>query len=208
MVSLIPSSFASSQNSTLDEQGNYLNPSLSIGFQAPEGWIVQEPKKTQLGAPDIAIVGPYSGEFTPSISFIVEKANGTSLNNYYEDKKSQITRTAQTYDVSFLSEQNSTIDGYDAKVTIIKENFTAQGQTDTIKFEQAIVLANDNFYTITYANEEKNFDTSLSNYITLLKSITFTSSQNNLEIGFWLPIWGIVVAIAIGSILIIRKKRS
>jgi predicted Zn-dependent protease len=205
---LIPSSFANSQNSTLDQQGNYLNPSLGIGFQAPEGWIVQEPKKTQPGAPDIAIVGPYSGEFTPSISFVVEKSNGTLLNDYFENKKSQILKNAQSQDVSFLSEQDSTINGYNAKIAIMKENFTTQGQSTLIKFKQAIVLANDNFYTITYANEEKNFDTSILNYDNLLNSITFTSSQNSLGTGFWLPMGGIGAAITIGVILVIKRKRS
>jgi peptidyl-prolyl cis-trans isomerase B (cyclophilin B) len=208
LVSLIPSSFESSQNSTLDEQGNYLNPSLGIGFQVPEGWIVQEPKKTQLDAPDIAIVGPYSGEFTPSISFIVEKANGTLLNDYFENKKSQIIKNAQSQNVSFLSEQDSAINGYNAKIVIIKEDFTEQGQSKEIKFKQAFVLANDNFYTITYANEEKNFNASLSNYDSLLNSIAFTNSQNSLGTGLWLPIGGIGAAIAIGMMLVIKKKRS
>ena len=205
---LLPNSFASSLNSTLDEQGNYLNSSLGIGFQAPEGWIVQEPKKSQSGAPDIAIVAPFSGEFTPSISFIVEKANGTSLDNYFENKKSQIIKNAQSQNVSFLSEQYSTIGGYNAKIIIIKENFTEQGQNIPIKFKQAFVLADDNFYTITYANLEKNFDASLSNYDTLLNSITFTNSQNSLGMGLWLIISGIGTAVAIGALLVIRKKRS
>jgi len=205
---LLPNSFASSLNSTLDEQGNYLNPSLGIGFQAPEGWIVQEPKKSQSGAPDIAVVAPYSGEFTPSISFIVEKANGISLDNYFENKKSQIIKSAQSQNVSFLSEQDSTIDGHNAKIIIIKENFTEQGQSVPIKFKQAFVLADDNFYTITYANLEKSFDVSLSNYNTLLNSITFSNSQNSLGMGIWLLIGGIGAAITIGTILVIRKKRS
>jgi hypothetical protein len=208
LVNLIPSSFASSQNSTLDEQGNYLNTSLGIGFQAPQGWIVQEPKKTQPGAPDIAIVGPYSSEFTPSISFVVEKSNGTLLNDYFENKKIQILKNAQSQNISFLSEQDSTINGYNAKIAIIKEDFTTQGQSTVIKFKQAIVLANDNFYTITYANEDKNFDVSLSNYDGLLNSITFTNSQNSFGTGLWLPIAGIGAAIAIGAILVIKRKRS
>lgn len=205
---LLPSSFASSLNSTLDEQGNYLNPSLGIGFQAPEGWIVQEPKKSQSEAPDIAVVAPYSGEFTPSISFIVEKANGTSLDNYFENKKNQIIKNAQSQNISFLSEQDSTVGGYNAKIIFIKENFTEQGQSVPIKFKQAFVLADDNFYTITYANLEKNFDASLSNYDTLLNSITFSNSQSPLGIGLWLIIGGIGAAVVIGALLVVRKKRS
>jgi len=176
-LSLIQSSFASSLNSTLDEQGNYLNPSLGIGFQAPQGWIVQEPKKSQSGAPDIAVVGPYTSEFTPSISFIIEKANSTLLNDYFENEKDQIIKNTQSENISFLSEQDTTINGHDAKIIIIRENFTENGQITIIKFKQAFVLANDNFYRITYANVEKNFDSDLSDYDDLLNSITFSNSN-------------------------------
>ncbi len=209
LVGLIPSSFASSLNSTLDQQGNYLNPSLGIGLQVPEGWIVQEPKKTEQGAPDIAVVAPYSGEFTPSISFTVEKANGTSLDDYFENKKNQIVKETQPQNVAFLSEQDSTISGYKTKIVILREDFTStQQQNIVIKFKEAFVLTNDHFYTITYANEEKNFDTSLSNYDNLLNSITFTNSQNSLGTNPWFLIGGIGTAVAIGTTLVIRKIRS
>jgi len=208
LTNLFPSSFASQLNSTLNEQGNYLNPSLDIGFQVPQGWLVQEPKKSQSGAPDIAVVAPYSSEFTPSISFVVEKANGTSLESYFESKKSQIIKDAQSKNVSFLSEQDSIIGGYNAKIIIIKENFTEQGISAPIKFKQMFVLADDNFYTITYANLEKNFDASLSSYNALLNSITFTNLQHSLGMDIWLVIGGIGGAIAIGILLVIRKKRS
>ena len=208
LFSLIPSSFAISQNSTLDEQGNYQNPSLGIGFQAPQGWIVQEPKKSQSGAPDIAVVAPYSDEFTPSISFIVEKTNGVSLDSYFENKKSQIIKNAQSQNISLLSEQDNTIGGYNAKIIILKENFTEQGQSVPIKFKQAYVLAGDNFYSITYANLEKSIDVSVSDYDTLLNSITFTSSQNPIGTNLWFLVGGIGAAIVIGAIVVIRRKRS
>lgn len=209
LVGLIPSSSASSLNSTLDQQGNYLNPSLGIGLRVPEGWIVQEPKKTEQGAPDIAVVAPYSGEFTPSISFTVEKANGTSLDDYFENKKNQIVKETRSQSVAFLSEQDSTISGYKTKIVILREDFTTtQQQNIVIKFKEAFVLANDRFYTITYANEEKNFDTSLSNYDNLLNSITLTNSQNSLGINPWFLIGGIGTAVAIGTTLVIRKIRS
>lgn len=209
LAGLISHSYASSQNSTLDQQGNYLNPSLGLGFQAPEGWIVQELNKTQPSAPDIAVVAPYSEEFTPSISFSMEKGNNTSLDNYYENKKNQILNGAQSQNVTFLSEQNSTINGYNAKIAILTENFeTTQGHNILIKFKEAFVLANDRFYTITYAGEEKNFDASLSSYDTLLNSIIFIQEKNSFGTSPWLPIGGIGAAIVIGAILVIKKRKK
>lgn len=190
----------------LDQQGNYINPSLGLGFQVPESWVIQELNKTQPGSPDIAVVAPYSQEFTPSISFSVEKANDTSLGNYYEDKKSQLVKDSTHQNVTFLSEQDGTVNGYNAKITTLTEDFTAQGHNILIKFKEAFVLANNRFYTITYANDEKNFDTSLSSYDTLLGSVTFINDQNSLASNPWLPIGGIGVAITLGVILVIKKK--
>ena len=205
LVGLIPLSFESPMNSTIDQQGNYQNPSLGIGFHIPEGWLVQEPKKIQPNAPDIAVVAPYSGAFTPSISFIVEKANGSSLEDFFESKKNQLLASQQN--VTFLSEQNNTIDGYKTKIMIIREDFALQGEKIMIKFKQAFVLANDNFYTITYANEEKNFDSYQSNYDGLLNSITFGNTQNTFGIDSWFYVIGIGAAIAAGAILLKRKKK-
>lgn len=162
LTSSIPNSFASSFNSTLDQQGSYLNPSLGIGFRVPEGWLAQESKKSEPDAPDIVVVAPYREEFTPSISFIVEETNGTSLDNFFQ-KKSQVSKDAQLQNVTFLSEQDTMINGHNAKILILKEDFTIQQKNIVIKFKETFVFANEHFYIITYANEEKNFDSSLAN---------------------------------------------
>lgn len=206
IVSFVPDSFAASQNSTLDSQGNYANPSLGIAFQAPGGWTVQEPKKSQPNAPDIAVIAPYSNGFPPSISFNVEKANGTSLDDYVENKINQLTSGSQSNNISFLSEQNGTIDGFAAKTSLLQENFTSQNGTSVIKFKQVIVLANDEFYTITYANEEKNFDSDLPNYDQLLSSIQFVNSDTSSWLDY-VSIGIVAGALIVGLVLIKRKRR-
>jgi hypothetical protein len=208
LTGLISNAFASPLNSTLDQQGNYLNPSLGIGFQVPEGWLAQESKKSEQGAPDIAVVGPYSEGFPPSISFIVEKANGTSLDDFFEHKKNDILKDAHSENITFLSELDTTINSQNVKLLILKEDFTMQQKSVVVKFKEALVLANGNFYTITYANDEKNFDASLSNYNALLNSITFINQQNSPEKDYWLPLSGTGAAIAIGVFLIIKKKKK
>jgi hypothetical protein len=206
LVGFVPNSLASSQNSTLDSQGNYANPSLGITFQAPEDWTVQEPKKSQPNAPDIAVIAPYSNGFPSSISINVEKADGTSLDDYVKNKISQLTSSNQSNNIVFLSEQNGTIDGFAAKTALLLENFTSQNGSNMIKFKQVIVLANDEFYTITYANEEKNFDNDLPSYDQLLNSITFVNNDKSS----WLDYVsiGIVAGALIVGLVIIKRKRK
>lgn len=206
LVSFVPDSFAASQNSTLDSQGNYANPSLGITFQAPGGWTVEEPKKFQPDAPDIAVIAPYSNGFPSSISFNVEKANGTSLDNYVENKINQLTSGSQSNNIAILSEQNGTIDGFASKTSLLQENFTSQNGTNVIKFKQVIVLANDEFYTITYANEEKNFDSDLPSYDQLLDSIQFVNNDTSSWLDY-VSVGIVAGALIVGLVIIKRKKR-
>lgn len=207
LVSFVPNSFAVSQNSTLDSQGNYANPSLGITFQAPDGWTVQEPKKSQPNAPDIAVIAPYSNGLTSSISFIVEKANGTSLDDYVKNKINQLSSANQSNNITLLSEQDGTVGGVAAKISLLQENFTSQNSSSVIKFKQAIVLANDEFYTITYASEEKNFDSDLPNYDQLLDSVKFVGNDTSSWLDY-VSIGIVAGALVVGLVIIKRKRRS
>lgn len=206
MVTLVPNSFASIQNSTLDSQGNYANPSLGITFQAPDGWTVQEPKQSQPDAPDIAVIAPYSNGFTASISFSVEKANGTSLDDYFKNKESQLMSNDRSNGITLLSEQDDTVNGLAAKTLLFEENFTSQGNTNVIKFKQSIVLANEKFYTITYANLANNFDSDLPNYEQVQSSIKFENTDTSFLFDY-VSIGIVVGALAVGTIIVIKRKR-
>jgi len=206
LVSFVPDSFAVSQNSTLDSEGNYANPSLGITFQAPGGWTVEEPKKSQPGAPDIAVIAPYSNGFPSSISFNVEKANGTSLDDYVQNKINQLTGGNQSSNITVLSEQNGTIDGFAAKISLIQENFTLQNGSSVVKFKQVIVLANGEFYTIIYANEEKNFDSDLPSYDQLLSSIQFVNNDTSSWLDYVSA--GIAAGALIVGLVLIKRKRK
>ncbi len=207
LVSFVPNSLVEAQNSTLDSQGNYANPSLGITFQAPEGWTVQEPKKSQLGAPDIAVIAPYSNGFTASITFSIEKSNGASLDDYIKNKKSQLIYGNNSNDITFLSEQNSTINGFAAKTSLLEENFTTNESNNVIEFKQSVVLANENFYTITYANIANNFDSDLPNYDQMLNSVKFVNTDMSF-LSDYVPIGIVVGALAVGAIITIKRRKN
>ncbi len=153
------------------------------------------------------MITPYSNGFPSSISFNVEKANGTSLDDYVQDKINQLTSGNQSNNIAVLSEQNGTIDGFAAKTSMLQENFTLQNGSNVIKFKQVIVLANDEFYTITYANEAKNFDSDLASYDQLLGSIQFVNNDTSS----WLDYVSIGIAagaLIVGLVLIKRKRKQ
>ncbi len=197
-------SYAADQNSTLDSQGNYANAELGIHFQAPAGWAVEEPKKSDPAAPDVAVIAPYSGGFTASISISVEQANGTSLGDYVKNKE-QMLAGNQSADISFLSQQDSTIGGLAARTLLLEENFVSQ-KNDTIMFNQTEVLANGKFYTITYANDKANFESDIPEYNQMLGSIKFEGGQPSVIFDY-LPAAIVGIALAGGGLIYYQGKK-
>ena len=207
-VSLLPQIFASS-NST-EETGNYTNQQLGFSFYPPDNWTVQELKKTQPNAPDVAVVGTQIEGFAPVISISVENSNGTSLEEHVKDQKARLQPAVDAGRLTFLSDETKKINGYDADISESKGEFISQNQGFIIKFKEAIISANNKFYAITYTNQEKYFDNDLQSYDKVLNSFQIVSNNSNeLSSNFTFGI-GIGIIIAIGVIIgiLIKRKKS
>jgi len=206
---LAPQIFASS-NST-EETGNYANQQLGFSFHPPDNWTVQELKKTQPNAPDVAVVGTKIEGFAPSISISVINSNGTVLEKYMKDEKARLQPAVDTGRLIFLSDETKKINGYDAEISESKGEFLSQNQGFIIKFKEAIISANDKFYAVTYANQEKYFDNDLQNFNDVLNSfqiVSDKSSEPSTNLTFEIGI-GVAIATGIGvavGILIKRKN--
>ena len=206
-ASLVPQIFASS-NST-EETGNYANQQLGFSFHPPDNWTVQELKKTQSNAPDVAVVGTKIEGFAPAISISVENSNGTSLEEHVKDQKAQLQPAVDAGRLIFLSNENKKINGYDAYISESKGEFISQNQGFIIKFKEAIISANDKFYAITYVNQEKYFDNDLQSFDEVLNSFQIVSNNSSTNFTFEIGI-GITIAVGIGAVagILIKRKRS
>ena len=204
---MMPPIFAT--NST-EETGNYNNQILGFSLSPPNGWTVQELKKTQSNAPDLAIVAPKVEGFAPVISVSVENSNGTSLDEHVKDEKARLQPAVDAGRLTFLSDETKKINGYDAQISESKGEFLSQNQGFIIKFKEAIISANDKFYAITYANQEKHFDDELQNFDGVLSSFQILSNKSNEPSTNFILESGIGIAIAIGivTIIIIKRKKS
>ena len=208
-ASVIPSVFASSNsNSTLEEKGNYDNQLLGFSLRPPNGWVVQELKKTQSNAPDVAMVAPKIDGFAPDISISVENSNGTTLEEHVKDEKARLQPVVDAGRLVLLSNETKKINGYDAEISEAKGEFLSQNQGFKIKFKEATIAANDKFYIITYANQEKYFDDNLQNFDDVLNSFQILSnktSESSTNFPFEI---GIGAAVAIGIVVLILVKRK
>jgi len=207
-VGLIPQIFASS-NST-KETGNYANQQLGFSFHPPDNWTVQELKKTQPNAPDVVVVGTKIEGFAPAISVSVMNSNGTSLEEYVKDEKARLQPAVDAGRLIFLSNETKKINGYDTEISESKGEFLSQNQGFIIKFKEAIISANDKFYAITYANQERHFDDELQTFNDALNSFQIVSNKSNesstnltFEIGI-----GIAIAIGMATVILIKKGKS
>ena len=67
------------QSPTPTETGPYTYEKLGITFDAPEGWLIQEPEKTNPSIPDLVMVGPQINGYNPAISITADQETVEAL---------------------------------------------------------------------------------------------------------------------------------
>ena len=198
-------------HSILDDEGNYSNTLFGFSFHVPEGWTVQEPEKTQPEAPDVVAIGLKIDDFTPVISFLVENSNDTSLEKHFTDTRKNLQPIIDAGRLVILSEENKNINDYAGHITEAKGGFVSNDKIFIIKYREIVIKNDDKFYTLTYTNQEKNFDASLSQFNDVLGSFKITSEPKGeltvtsfpLEIGI-----GIAIGIGVVAAILVAKRKQ
>ncbi len=160
--------------------GKYSNKELGFSSTLPEGWTVQEPRKTNPLAPDVAAVGPRIENLTlnPTISVSVTQSEGKSLDDRINEIKENLQEIIDKGQLEILSEEKLTIDGMNAYAITSKGIFVTPEGAVNIIFKETIISSSDKFYAITYANGENNFDENLPAYEESLNSFTLLGEEN------------------------------
>ena len=159
------------------EVGPYTNEELGITFDAPEGWMIQEPEKTDPLIPDLVLVGSQVNGFNPAISITVDERNERSLDEKILQSNELLQDALDSGQLEIISEEKTTINEIEAYQKSAIGEFTMSGNPTKIIFREVILVATDNFYTITYSNEESNFNNNLGNFNDLLYSFSIKSES-------------------------------
>ena len=162
-----------------EEGGPYSNEKLGITFDAPEGWLIQEPEKTSPSIPDLVMVGPQTNGYNPAISITVDPRNGRSLDDKIIESNEFIQDAIDSGQLEIVFESKTDINGIEAYQKDAKGTFALSGNPTSILFREVILAAPDNFYTLTYSNEENNFNDNLGRYNEALYSFSITSENSN-----------------------------
>lgn len=149
---------------SISETGLYKNDQLEVAFSAPTGWTLQEPSKTQPGAPDVVAIGPQTAEVRPVISLTVFDRNGQSLDDHVQKKLDSVKSAIDTGRLEILKREKTTINGKEASVIEAVGIFMSNGTEYDVKFKEVVLSTNDRFFTFSYSNAESDYNAQLSKF--------------------------------------------
>jgi len=160
----------------------YLNKKLGFSFTAPEGWILQQPQKTQPTIPDVAAVGPKVNGIPPAIYISVNEKNGKSLDDYITEVKNSLQKSIELGELVILSEDKTLVNEKNAyEINVIQAFANDASNIVKMKLRSVIVSGPDKFYTIGYANSEENFDSILPLFEESVNSFTILQNETSLQ---------------------------
>ncbi len=161
---------------------------LEIAFSAPEGWMLQQPDKTQENSPDVIAVGPKVGVMNPVISLTVQQTNQRTLDDLISENTERLNQAVESENLKIISEEKTTINGYQAYVTNAEGLFSSNDETFNVKFKEVLIYDTEKFYTFAYSNGIDEFDSQLSRFEETIDSFEILSKDSSKDEALAQPI--------------------
>ena len=155
------------------------NKELDVAFSVPEGWSIQQPPKTDENTPDVAAVGPNSGEINPVISLRVVDKEGKTFDEFLQEKNDLLQELVENGNLEIISQEKSIINEKEVYVTNAEGIFQTNNQSFNVKFREITISGLDKFYTFSYSNAINDFDNQLSRFDDSIDSFKILSEQTD-----------------------------
>ena len=161
----------------VNSSGNqlYENKALDIVFNVPEGWLLQQPEKTDENSPDVVAVGPKIGSINPVISLTISNTKGKTLDDLIKEKDEFLKEALKSGNLEIISQEKSTVNEKQAYVTNAKGFFQSNGTSYNVQFREVIISTPEKFYTFAYSNGVDNFNDQISRFEESINSFKTTS---------------------------------
>jgi len=171
----------------------YTNNYLGISFDAPPGWLIQSPPKTEPSVPDLVVLGPQSDTSSPAISITIDGTTG-SIDDEVEKLQQKISPLITQNVLTIVDEGTTTVDGNTAYIVRATGEF--ENLNDVVRkvgFATILFVDDERVYTIQYTNhlsDYYNYEEEIDNLLSSFKLIhsgpdatTYSESdgQSNLE---------------------------
>ena len=167
----------------------YSNNLLGISFNAPVGWLIQSPPKTEPSVPDLVVLGPQTDSSSPAISFSVT-ATSESLEKEIETLQLKLSPLIEQQVLVIKNEGKTVIDGNDAYILRAVGTFeNLNDEFRQIGFSTILFIDDNRLYTIQYTNhltDYYNHEDEVSNLLESFKiihsgpdSTTYSQEETN-----------------------------
>jgi peptidyl-prolyl cis-trans isomerase B (cyclophilin B) len=155
----------------------YQSSEHEIEFSVPEGWLLQQPDKTQPNSPDVVAVGPKTGVMNPVISLTIQEINQKSLDDLITEKIAVIQPAIDSGNLKIILQEKTIVNGYEAYVTDAEGLFSSNNEQFNVKFKEIMIYDTEKFYTLTYSNGMDDFDSQLPKFIETIDSFKILSNE-------------------------------
>lgn len=142
----------------------YEDKALDIEFDAPEGWLLQQPEKTNENSPDVVVVGPRIGPINPVISLTISNVDGKTLDNLIQEKAKLLDVALKAGNLEIISQEKSIINEKEAFITHAKGIFQSGVESYNVQFKEIIISTPKKFYIFSYSNGIDEFNDQLSKF--------------------------------------------
>ena len=168
------------QSTTPTPTGNqkYESVEHQIRFSAPEGWLLQEPEKSNPESPDVVAVGPKIGAMNPNISLTIQSNNQTTFEDTILQKNEILDDIIADGGLKIISQEKITINGNEAYVTIAEGIFFSDSDDFNVKFKEVMIYDSEKTYTLLYANGINEFDSQLERFEKSIDSFEILSNSD------------------------------
>ena len=171
------------QHTIIPSAGNQKFESIQheISLSIPEGWLLQEPDKTQENSPDVVAVGPKIGITNPVIYLVVQQTDQKTLDDLISEKNETRKQMEELGELIIVSQEKTTINGNQAYVTNTEELVSIDEVQFKVKFKEYLIYDAEKFYTLTYGNDLDDFDSQLLRFEETVDSFEILSQDTSLD---------------------------
>jgi len=152
-----------------------------IAFSVPEGWLLQQPDKTQENSPDVIAVGPKIGVMNPVISLTVQQTNQRTLDDLISENTERLKEFTESGNLNIISQEKTTINGYQGYVTNAEGLFSSNGENFDVKFKEILIYDTEKSYIFAYSNGVDDFDSQLSRFEETIDSFEILSKDSFMD---------------------------
>jgi peptidyl-prolyl cis-trans isomerase B (cyclophilin B) len=149
---------------------------LDVKFTAPVGWLLQQPPKSTVDAPDVVAVGPKIDGVNPYISLTIKDAKGKTLNELIIEKNQILDQAVYLNKLEIINQEKLRTNVFQTEAI---GSFISNDVELKIKFLETLILSNEKSYTFAYSNLVDNFDDEISKYNETLNSFEILSASSS-----------------------------